>query len=83
LKNRSAINQTAALQVLWIDKYGRPKRITADPEYDKPLFHELCSEYGIALSKIAAGAHDQNGTTEAGYRVLRMFFRRIGLSEPQ
>ena len=83
LKNRSMITQTEALETLWIERYGKPKRITADPEYDKPLFYEFCSKYGITLSIIATEAHNQNGTIEAGNRVLRMFFRRIRQSEPQ
>jgi transposase InsO family protein len=83
LKDRSMITQTAALNALWIERYGKPKKITADSEYDKPLFFEFCSKYGITLSIIATEAHNQNGTIEAGNRVLRMFFRRIRLSEPQ
>ena len=34
LKDRSMITQTDALETLWIERYGKPKRITADPEYD-------------------------------------------------
>jgi hypothetical protein len=40
-------------------------------------------KYDIALSIVATEAHNQNGTIEAGNRVLWMFFRQIGLSEPQ
>jgi hypothetical protein len=83
LKDRSIATQTQTLKALWIERYGNPKRITADSEYDKPLFYKFCSEYDIALSIVATEAHNQNGTIEAGNRVLRMFFRRIRLSEPQ
>jgi hypothetical protein len=82
LKDRSMATQTETLKALWIERYGKPKRITADSEYDKPLFYEFCSKYGIALSIVATEAHNQNGIIEAMNRVLRMFFRRIRLSEP-
>jgi hypothetical protein len=73
LKDRSIATQTQTLKALWIERYGNPKRITADSEYDKPLFYKFCSEYDIALSIVATEAHNQNGTIEAGNRVLRMF----------
>jgi hypothetical protein len=65
--------QTETLKALWIERYGKPKRITADSEYDKPLFYEIFSKYGIALSIVATEAHNQNGTIGAGNRVLHMF----------
>jgi hypothetical protein len=83
LKDRSMATQTETLKALWIERYQKNKRIAADSEYDKPLFYEFCSKYRIALSIVATEAHNQNGTIEAGNRVLRMFFRRIRLSEPQ
>jgi hypothetical protein len=62
LKDRSMATQTETLKALWIERFGTPKRITADSEYDKPLFYEFCSKYGIALSIVATVAHNQNGT---------------------
>jgi hypothetical protein len=60
---------------------GIPKRLTADSEYDKEEFRAFCDSIGCGLIIIATEAHHQNGTIEAGNRVLRMFFRRIRMAE--
>jgi hypothetical protein len=83
LLDRSMNTQIRALKLLWIDKYPRPKRLTADPEYDTPAFQKFCENTKITLSIVATEAHNQNGIIEAGNRILRMFFNRIRIAEPQ
>jgi hypothetical protein len=82
LKNRSMESQVALLQELWLNRYAKPMRITADAEYDKQLFREFCARLEIKLVIIATEAHHQNGTIESGNRVLRMFVRKIKASSP-
>jgi hypothetical protein len=83
LRERSMSTQIETLQGMWINKYGAPKRISADQEYDNSIFHDYCKTMGTALFIIAAEAHHQNGVLESGNRVLRMFFNKITIAEKQ
>jgi hypothetical protein len=83
LTSRLITDQIGALTEIWILPHGAPKRIAADFEYDKAEFRAFCDKIGCDLVVVATEAHHQNGTIEAGNRVLRMFYRRIRLAEKQ
>jgi hypothetical protein len=83
LENRQISTQVDTLSRIWIQPRGSPRRITADPEYDKLEFRAYCDSIGCELVIVATEAHHQNGTIEAGNRILRMFFRRIRMAEKQ
>jgi hypothetical protein len=83
LSSRQISDQIIVLSDIWISSHGAPKRITADSEYDKAAFRSFCASIGCQLFIIATEAHHQNGTIESGNRILRMFFRRIRISEKQ
>jgi hypothetical protein len=81
LASRKIHEQINTLSAIWMSPRGIPKRLTADSEYDKEEFRAFCDSIGCELIIIATEAHHQNGTIEAGNRVLRMFFRRIRMAE--
>jgi Reverse transcriptase (RNA-dependent DNA polymerase) len=83
LANRLISEQIATLSNVWITPHGTPKRITADSEYDKAEFRAFCDGIDCDLVITATEAHHQNGTIEAGNRILRMFYRRIRMAERQ
>jgi Reverse transcriptase (RNA-dependent DNA polymerase) len=83
LANRLLSEQISTLSNIWITPHGAPKRITADSEYDKAEFRAFCDKIGCGLIITATEAHHQNGTIEAGNRILRMFYRRIRMAERQ
>jgi hypothetical protein len=65
------------------DIYEKHKRLTADAEYDKSRFRAYWYSMDRELVIVATEAHHQDGTIEAGNRVLRMVFRHIRMAEKQ
>jgi hypothetical protein len=77
------VEQIRALSAVWIEPCVNPNRITAYTDYDMNEFRAFCEKTACKLIIIAADAHHQNGTIEAGNRTLRMFVRYIQISEKQ
>jgi hypothetical protein len=81
LQNRLILEQVRTLSNIWIPSHGVPKRITPDSEYDKAEYRAFCDSIVCELAIVATEANHQNGTIEAGNRVLRIFYGRIRIAE--
>ena len=77
LTNRSMETQISALKHIWLYRYGVPKVIQADPEYDNETIKSFCKENGIHLIITAAEDHGQQGAIEVANKILKSFFKRI------
>lgn len=82
LRSHALQDQVRTIKQIQLYRHGIPKSITADGEYGKGDFNEMCDEFNIKLIVTPAHAHQSNGKIERANRTIRSFYNRLRACHP-
>lgn len=77
LCNRTLAEQVRVFKNVQLLRHDVPRHITADGEYGKQLFRDMCEELEIGLTTTPGHSHQSNGRIERANRSVRDCFNQL------
>lgn len=82
LRSHALTEQVRAFKVAQLYRHGVPRVVTADGEYCKGAFKDMCAELNIQLITTPGHSHQCNGRVERANRAVRSYYNRLRACNP-